>query len=128
MGRQLGAEGLDTFRHTKLSMIDHAAKAHDFWWFPYSDAEAFPGPRWLTRELDHSLPPELEARIEAFETAGATSRFRFAQLVLDDFAGASRYRSLLLSGRLVDMTGTTPQADESGGRCFRRSAPGARRD
>ena len=43
MGRQLGAEGLDTFRHTKLSMIDHAAKAHDFWWFPYSDAEAFPG-------------------------------------------------------------------------------------
>jgi betaine-aldehyde dehydrogenase len=45
MGRQLGAEGLDTFRHTKLSMIDHAAKAHDFWWFPYSDAEAFPGPR-----------------------------------------------------------------------------------
>jgi acyl-CoA reductase-like NAD-dependent aldehyde dehydrogenase len=45
MGRQLGAEGLDTFRHTKLSMIDHAAKAHDFWWFPYSDAEAFPGLR-----------------------------------------------------------------------------------
>ncbi len=43
MGRQLGAEGLDTFRHTKLCMIDHAAKAHDFWWFPYSDAEAFPG-------------------------------------------------------------------------------------
>ncbi len=42
MGRQLGAEGLDTFRHTKLSMIDHAAKAHDFWWFPYADAEAFP--------------------------------------------------------------------------------------
>jgi betaine-aldehyde dehydrogenase len=45
MGRQLGAEGLDTFRHTKLSMIDHAAKAHDFWWFPYADAEAFPGDR-----------------------------------------------------------------------------------
>jgi betaine-aldehyde dehydrogenase len=43
MGRQLGAEGLDTFRHTKLSMIDHGAKAHDFWWFPYADAEAFPG-------------------------------------------------------------------------------------
>jgi len=43
MGRQLGAEGLDTFRHTKLSMIDHAAKPHDFWWFPYSDAEAYPG-------------------------------------------------------------------------------------
>jgi acyl-CoA reductase-like NAD-dependent aldehyde dehydrogenase len=43
MGRQLGAEGLDSFRHTKLSMIDHGAKAHDFWWFPYADAEAFPG-------------------------------------------------------------------------------------
>jgi len=43
MGRQLGSEGLDTFRHTKLSMIDHAAQAHDFWWFPYADAEAFPG-------------------------------------------------------------------------------------
>jgi acyl-CoA reductase-like NAD-dependent aldehyde dehydrogenase len=43
MGRQLGSEGLDTFRHTKLSMIDHAAAAHDFWWFPYADGEAFPG-------------------------------------------------------------------------------------
>ena len=42
MGRQLGAEGLDTFRHTKLAMIDPAAHPHDFWWFPYSDAEAFP--------------------------------------------------------------------------------------
>jgi acyl-CoA reductase-like NAD-dependent aldehyde dehydrogenase len=45
MGRQLGSEGLDTFRHTKLSMIDPAANPHDFWWFPYSDAEAFPGKR-----------------------------------------------------------------------------------
>lgn len=45
LGRQLGAEGLDTFRHTKLSMIDHGAKAHDFWWFPYADSEAFPGSR-----------------------------------------------------------------------------------
>jgi betaine-aldehyde dehydrogenase len=44
MGRQLGSEGLDTFRHTKLAMIDPAAHAHDFWWFPYSDAEAFPRP------------------------------------------------------------------------------------
>jgi acyl-CoA reductase-like NAD-dependent aldehyde dehydrogenase len=43
MGRQLGAEGLDTFRHTKLSMIDHGAKPHDFWWFPYSDGESFRG-------------------------------------------------------------------------------------
>jgi acyl-CoA reductase-like NAD-dependent aldehyde dehydrogenase len=45
MGRQLGTEGLDSFRHTKLAMIDPAANPHDFWWFPYSDAEAFPGER-----------------------------------------------------------------------------------
>lgn len=45
LGRQLGAEGLDTFRHTKLSMIDWAANPHDFWWFPYADAESFPGKR-----------------------------------------------------------------------------------
>ena len=45
MGRQLGAEGLDTFRHTKFSMIDPAANPHDFWWFPYSDAESFPHPK-----------------------------------------------------------------------------------
>ncbi len=42
MGRQLGAEGLDTFRHTKLAMIDPGANAQDFWWFPYKDEEAFP--------------------------------------------------------------------------------------
>jgi acyl-CoA reductase-like NAD-dependent aldehyde dehydrogenase len=45
MGRQLGSEGLDSFRHTKLAMIDRAARSHDFWWFPYSDAEAYPGTR-----------------------------------------------------------------------------------
>jgi betaine-aldehyde dehydrogenase len=43
MGRQLGAEGLDTFRHTKLAMIDPGANEQDFWWFPYKDEEAFPG-------------------------------------------------------------------------------------
>ncbi|MBV8910381.1 MAG: aldehyde dehydrogenase, partial [Gammaproteobacteria bacterium] len=43
VGRQLGSEGLDAFRHTKLAMIDPAANPHDFWWFPYSDAEAFHG-------------------------------------------------------------------------------------
>jgi len=43
MGRQLGAEGLDTFRHTKLAMIDPAASAHDFWWFPYKDSEMYQG-------------------------------------------------------------------------------------
>jgi acyl-CoA reductase-like NAD-dependent aldehyde dehydrogenase len=41
MGRQLGAEGLDSFRHTKLAMIDPRAAPHDFWWFPYRDEEAF---------------------------------------------------------------------------------------
>jgi len=43
IGRQLGAEGLDTFRHTKLAMIDPAANPQDFWWFPYADREAYPG-------------------------------------------------------------------------------------
>ncbi|HEV7985162.1 MAG TPA: aldehyde dehydrogenase family protein [Steroidobacteraceae bacterium] len=45
MGRQLGSEGLDSFRHTKLAMIDPAANPHDFWWFPYTDAEACPDDR-----------------------------------------------------------------------------------
>lgn len=42
-GRQLGAEGLDTFRHTKFAMIDPGCKAQDFWWFPYQDEESFSG-------------------------------------------------------------------------------------
>ena len=42
-GRQLGSEGLDQFRHTKLTMIDHENKPADFWWFPYKDEEAWPG-------------------------------------------------------------------------------------
>ena len=49
LGRQLGAEGLDSFRHTKLAMIDYAARPHDFWWFPYADAESFPGSRGGTK-------------------------------------------------------------------------------
>ncbi len=40
-GRQLGSEGLDQFRHTKLAMIDSKASAQDFWWFPYANNEAF---------------------------------------------------------------------------------------
>ncbi|MCH7540553.1 MAG: aldehyde dehydrogenase [Proteobacteria bacterium] len=43
MGRQLGVEGLDQFRHTKLAMIDPHCTAQDFWWFPYADEEAYPG-------------------------------------------------------------------------------------
>jgi betaine-aldehyde dehydrogenase len=42
-GRQLGAEGLDTFRHTKFVMIDPASAHEDFWWFPYADHESYPG-------------------------------------------------------------------------------------
>lgn len=42
MGRQLGAEGLESYQHTKLVMIDPQANAHDFWWFPYADAESYP--------------------------------------------------------------------------------------
>ena len=45
LGKELGAEGLDTFRHTKLAMIDPKAAHHDFWWFPYADAENFPANR-----------------------------------------------------------------------------------
>lgn len=42
-GRQLGREGLDSFRHTKLAMIDPEARPEDFWWFPYKDDESFQG-------------------------------------------------------------------------------------
>ncbi|MCU1571456.1 MAG: Betaine-aldehyde dehydrogenase [Naasia sp.] len=41
IGRQLGAEGLDTFRHTKLVMVDPASSEQSFWWFPYADDEAW---------------------------------------------------------------------------------------
>jgi len=41
LGRQLGTEGLDTFRHTKLVMVDPLASEQDFWWFPYPDDEAW---------------------------------------------------------------------------------------
>ncbi len=41
IGRQLGAEGLDTFRHTKFMMVDANSSEQSFWWFPYADDEAF---------------------------------------------------------------------------------------
>lgn len=41
IGRQLGSEGLDTFRHTKLVMVDPNSSEQDFWWFPYSDDESW---------------------------------------------------------------------------------------
>jgi betaine-aldehyde dehydrogenase len=44
-GRQLGAEGLDQFRDTKMVMIDPNSDSQDFWWFPYDDGESYPGGR-----------------------------------------------------------------------------------
>src|ERR1700694_2901708 len=44
MRRQLGSDGFTNSRHHKVTLLDPAAHAHDFLWFPYSDAEAFPGP------------------------------------------------------------------------------------
>jgi acyl-CoA reductase-like NAD-dependent aldehyde dehydrogenase len=41
MGRQLGQEGIETFRETKLVMIDPACSKQDFWWFPYAEEEMF---------------------------------------------------------------------------------------
>lgn len=43
LGRELGSEGLDSFRECKLVMIDPTASDQGFWWFPYSDDEAYPG-------------------------------------------------------------------------------------
>ena len=43
MGRQLGAEGLETFRQTKFVWIDPHCGTQDFWWFPYDDKEAYKG-------------------------------------------------------------------------------------
>ena len=42
-GRQSGSEGLDQFRHSKFTIIDHTNKPADYWWFPYQDTEAYPG-------------------------------------------------------------------------------------
>lgn len=42
LGRQLGPEGIDTFRETKMIMIDPECAPQDFWWFPYSDDEMHP--------------------------------------------------------------------------------------
>lgn len=42
IGRELGPEGLENFRQTKLVMIDPTCSIQDFWWFPYDDAEAYP--------------------------------------------------------------------------------------
>ncbi len=43
MGRQLGTEGLETFRKTKFVWIDPYSGTQDFWWFPYDDKESYQG-------------------------------------------------------------------------------------
>ncbi len=43
IGRQLGSEGLETFRHTKMVMVDYGSNPQDFWWFPYADKESHSG-------------------------------------------------------------------------------------
>lgn len=35
-GRELGRDGLNAFRQSKMVIIDHEPKIHD-WWYPYSD-------------------------------------------------------------------------------------------
>jgi betaine-aldehyde dehydrogenase len=42
IGRELGIEGLDQFRHTKMVLIDPDIREQQGW-FPYADAEAWPG-------------------------------------------------------------------------------------
>ncbi len=43
-GRQLGPEGIDTFRETKFVMIDpDCTDSQDGWWFPYKNEESFSG-------------------------------------------------------------------------------------
>ena len=41
-GRELGVEGLDQFRHTKMVLIDPEIREQQGW-FPYADSEAWPG-------------------------------------------------------------------------------------
>ena len=41
-GNQLGTEGLEQFRQSKLVVIDPQCSDHDFWWYPYKDDEAYP--------------------------------------------------------------------------------------
>jgi len=42
-GSQLGVEGLEQFRQSKMVMIDPNCAEHDFWWYPYKDEEQYPG-------------------------------------------------------------------------------------
>lgn len=40
MGRELGRQGLDAFRRSKMVIIDHQPRIHD-WWYPYNDDQFY---------------------------------------------------------------------------------------
>ena len=41
MGRELGRQGLDAFRQTKMIIKDAQPQIHD-WWYPYADDVFYP--------------------------------------------------------------------------------------
>lgn len=41
LGRELGRQGLNAFRQSKMVIIDHQPKVHD-WWYPYDNAVFYP--------------------------------------------------------------------------------------
>ncbi len=42
LGRELGRQGLDAFRQSKMVIIDHAPTLQS-WWYPYPDTVFHPG-------------------------------------------------------------------------------------
>jgi acyl-CoA reductase-like NAD-dependent aldehyde dehydrogenase len=42
LGRELGRQGLDAFRRSKMVIIDHQPQIHS-WWYPYNDEVFYPG-------------------------------------------------------------------------------------
>ena len=51
MGRELGRQGLDAFRRSKMVIMDHKPVRHD-WWYPYPD-EWFLDFRWTQARLKY---------------------------------------------------------------------------
>lgn len=41
LGRELGRQGLNAFRQSKMVIIDHQPKIHD-WWYPYPQSVLYP--------------------------------------------------------------------------------------
>ena len=41
LGRELGWQGLNAFRQSKMVIIDHQPRLHD-WWYPYDDSAFYP--------------------------------------------------------------------------------------